>query len=165
MAGSVALAKGKKADKLNVFISYSHADEKYKEKLVSHLQPLKRLHLIDSWDDRKIKAGADWGDEISKKLVEADIILLLISIDFINSEYCYDIELERALERSEEGDAVVIPIILRSCLWRSAPFAKLQALPKDARAVASWPEEDEAFTNIADGIKQAAEKLIASSAD
>lgn len=163
--GSVGIAKDKVSQKLRVFVSYSHADEALKKKLLQHLQPLKRLHLIESWDDRAIKPGDDWGDEISKNLDRADIILLLVSIDFINSEYCYDIEMERALERSEEGEAVVVPVILRSCLWKSAPFAKLQAIPTDGKAVTSWVDQDEAYANIADGIKQAAERLIASRAN
>ncbi|MFZ4809629.1 MAG: toll/interleukin-1 receptor domain-containing protein [Hyphomicrobiaceae bacterium] len=162
--GSVGLAKNKTSQKLRVFISYSHADEELKNKLLQHLEPLKRLHLVESWDDREIKAGDNWGEEIAKNLDEADIILLLVSIDFVNSEYCYDIEMERALERSEDGEAVVIPVILRSCLWKSAPFAKLQAIPTDGKAASSWADQDEAYANIADGIKQAAERLIASRA-
>jgi hypothetical protein len=88
------------------------------------------------------------------------IILLLISIDFINSEYCYDTEMERAMERHQKGEARVIPIILRSCLWQYAPFAKLQALPKDAKAVQSWSDRDEALTDIVDGIGKVAEELL-----
>ncbi len=163
--GSVGLPQTKKSHKLKLFISYSHADENLKDKLTHHLGPLKRLHLIETWSDRNIKAGDNWGDEISKELETADIVLLLVSIDFINSKYCYDIELERALERSDEGSAIVIPVILRACLWQGAPFSKLQALPKDAKAVTSWSDQDEAFANVADGIKQAAERLIASRID
>jgi hypothetical protein len=97
-----------------------------------------------------------------KREAEEDwnIILLLISIDFINSEYCYDTEMERAMERHQKGEARVIPIILRSCLWQYAPFAKLQALPKDAKAVQSWSDRDEALTDIVDGIGKVAEELL-----
>lgn len=123
---------------LTLFISYAHSDEKLKIALVKHLEPLRRMKLIDTWHDGMLKAGDEWEQEISENLEMADIILLLVSIDFINSEYCYDIELEQALERHANGEAVVIPIILRSCMWQHTPFAKLQALPKEAKAVALW---------------------------
>jgi len=161
--GSVGLATapGTKAA-LSAFIAYSHVDEEAKNALLKHLGPLTRLRLIDSWHDRKIKAGEEWDKTISSKLDQADIILLLVSIDFINSEYCYDIELEKAMERHEAGTARVIPIILRPCLWNHASFAKLQALPKDAKAIAAWADKDEALENVADGLMQVAKELLAS---
>ena len=106
-----------------------------------------------------MRPGDEWEEEISERLEEADIILLLISIDFINSNFCYDVELERALERHKDGAARVIPVILRSCHWQQTPFAKLQALPKEAKAVCSWLDRDEAFTDIAEGIRKVAEEL------
>ena len=158
--GTVGLASTPGTKALQVFISYSHYDEDYKQQLAKHLSPLKRLQLIEDWHDRKIRAGEEWGKAIARELKTADIILLLVSIDFINSEYCYDIELERAMERHAAGDAVVIPIILRSCLWQQTPFASLQALPKDARAVSLWGDRDEAFVNVVDGIRQVAEQQL-----
>jgi hypothetical protein len=157
--GSVKLAFRQNSEALTLFISYCHADEKFKDALIKHLEPLKRMNLIEAWHDRELTAGDEWEQEISGNLENADIILLLVSIDFINSEYCYDIELERALERHADGDAVVIPVILRTCMWHTTPFAKLQALPRDAKAVASWPDIDEALANVAEGIKVVAEKL------
>jgi hypothetical protein len=145
---------------LKLFISYSHSDEELKDELIKHLEPLRHRNMIEEWHDRKISAGKEWGKEISKELSSADIILLLISIDFINSEYCYGTEMERAIERHQKGEARVIPIILRSCLWQYAPFAKLQALPKDAKAVQSWSDRDEALTDIVDGIGKVAEELL-----
>jgi TIR domain-containing protein len=145
---------------LKLFISYSHSDEELKDELIKHLEPLRHRNMIEEWHDRKITAGKEWGKEISKELSSADIILLLISIDFINSEYCYGTEMERAIERHQKGEARVIPIILRSCLWQYAPFAKLQALPKDAKAVQSWSDRDEALTDIVDGIGKVAEELL-----
>jgi hypothetical protein len=155
------LAKDPSKEALSVFISYCHTDEHMKDQLVKHLSPLKRSGLISEWHDRKITGGENFGDEISSNLESASIILLLVSIDFINSQYCYDIEMDAALKRHEEKQCLVIPIILRNCLWQQAPFAKLQALPKDARAVSSWPSPDDAYVNIAEGIKTAADKLIA----
>ena len=81
---------------------------------MKHLEPLKRLNLIETWSDRELDAGDEWVREISDNLESANIVLLLVSIDFINSEYCYDIELERALELHAEGSAVVVPVILRT---------------------------------------------------
>ena len=159
--GTVQLAKDPSKKALSVFVSYCHTDEHMKDQLVKHLSPLKRSGLICEWHDRKITGGENFGDAISSNLESASIILLLVSIDFINSQYCYDIEMDAALKRHEEKQCLVIPIILRNCLWQQAPFAKLQALPKDARAVSSWPSPDDAYVNIAEGIKTAADKLIA----
>lgn len=161
--GTVSLASAPGTKALSVFISYSHADEDYRADLVKHLQPLQRLQLIESWHDRKIKAGDEWDKSISSNLEQADVILLLVSIDFINSGYCYDIELERAMERHAAGEAVVIPIILRSCMWQQTPFAKLQAVPKDARAIALWPDRDEALVSVAEAIRQVAEERLGDS--
>ncbi|WP_281784310.1 toll/interleukin-1 receptor domain-containing protein [Sinimarinibacterium flocculans] len=157
--GSVGLAVAPGSEALQLFISYSHVDAQLKAELVKHLEPLRRLKLIEAWSDTALRPGDEWEEEISERLEEADIILLLISIDFINSNFCYDVELERALERHKDGAARVIPVILRSCHWQQTPFAKLQALPKEAKAVCSWLDRDEAFTDIAEGIRKVAEEL------
>lgn len=159
--GTVGLTNPKGAEALSVFISYSHKDEAFKDDLVKHLSPLKRLGLVDEWHDRKITAGAEWDKVISENLEEAHIILLLVSIDFITSTYCYDVELERALERHAKNEAVVVPIVVRNCLWQHTPFAKLQALPKDAKAISSWGDRDDAFTTVAESIRQISEQLLA----
>lgn len=159
--GKVGLSYGEGSIPLSVFVSYSHADEDLKNQLIKHLNPLKRMGLISDWNDRKLTAGDEWAQEISKNLESADIIILLISIDFINSEYCYDIELERALERHDTGVAIVVPVILRSCMWQHTSFAKLQALPKDGMAVNSWSDLDSAFANVAEGIRIKAEEILA----
>jgi hypothetical protein len=159
--GTVGLATLPGSKGLSVFISYTHADEDFKNELVKHLEPLRRQMLIDAWHDRKLKAGDEWDKVISQSLESAQIILLLVSIDFINSKYCYDVELERALERHQSNEARVIPVILRTCMWQQTPFANLQALPKDARAVSLWPDRDEALLNVAEGIRQVAGELLA----
>jgi TIR domain len=161
--GSVGLANapGTKAA-LSAVVSYSHTDEALKTALLKHLAPLTRIGLIDTWHDRKIKPGEEWDKVISDKFENASIILLLISIDFINSPYCYDIELEKAMERHDAGKAKVIPIILRACLWNHTSFAKLQALPRDAKAITGWEDQDEALSNVAEGVMQVARELFAS---
>lgn len=158
----LAAAPGAPAPKaLQVFISYSHEDEATKTDLLKHLEPLKRLNLIEDWHDRKIGAGDKWGDAVAGALEKADIIILIVSIDFINSRYCYDIELECALDRERAGEAIVIPVIARNCMWQSMNFAHLQALPTDAKAVASWSDRDDALTAVAEGIRKVAERLMA----
>jgi hypothetical protein len=159
--GTVGLKSPPGTKALSIFISYSHADEDVRNALVKHLEPLKRMNLVSTWDDRQIAAGGRWDREISEALNTADIVLLLVSIDFINSEYCYDIELQRALTRQDEGSARVIPIICRSCLWQHAPFAKLQALPGDARPIDTWPTKDEPLTSVADAIRGIASEMLA----
>src|SRR6187549_735200 len=98
-----------------VFISYSHSDEFYCKELEKHLSVLRRDGYIDTWKDRKIIPGEEWNNAISKELLSAKIILLLISSDFLSSDFCYDIEMKTAIERHNSNEAVVIPIILRFC--------------------------------------------------
>lgn len=162
--GSVGLASAPGAappKALQVFISYSHQDEALKNELVKHLSPLKRLELIDDWHDRKISAGDQWDTAITDALKAADIVLLLVSIDFINSRYCYDIEMESALERERRNEVVVIPVIARNCMWKTTEFARLQATPTDGKAIASWADKDEALTVVAQRITEVAERLMA----
>ena len=132
-----------------------------KDELLKHLSPLKRLNLIDTWHDRKIIAGDKLDESITNALSHADIILLLVSIDFINSQYCYDVEMELALERARKGEVVVIPVIARNCMWKRTEFSRLLATPTDGKAIASWTDRDEALTIVAEHIRDAAERLIA----
>lgn len=144
---------------IEVFFSYAHKDEELKNELVKHLSLLKRCGVITAWHDREIIAGGEWQNEIDSHLNTASVILLLISSDFIASDYCYDIELKRAMERHETGEACVIPVILREVDWKGAVFGKLQALPKNAKPITNWENPDEAFADVAKGIRQAVEHL------
>lgn len=145
--------------KLTIFYSYSHKDETFRDALETHLTVLARKNIIASWHDRKIPAGQEWKKQIDKELETADIVLLLISSDFIASDYCYEKELKIAMERHESNQAIVIPIIIRPSEWSDTPFSNLQALPKDAKAITSWENEDEAWLNVVAGIKKAIEKM------
>lgn len=136
-----------------IFLSYSHADETYCDMLQKHLAALRHQGLIDTWHDRRIKAGDEFENSIDQQLNEAEIILLLVSSDFIASRYCYEIEMQRALGRHDSGEARVIPIILRPCDWHDTPFGKLLAAPKDGKPVKSWPDIDEAFLDVVRQIK------------
>lgn len=145
---------------VSMFISYSHADEVLKDKLKTHLSNLANNNKIRTWDDREISAGDEWDDDINHFLETSEFILLLISSDFLASKYCVSIELKTAIERHNSKDAVVIPISLRACDWTDASFGKIQGLPKDMKAVTSWENEDEAFTNIAKGISKSIDNYL-----
>lgn len=139
-----------------LFFSYSHKDEDLRDKLEVHLAMLRRQGVIETWHDRRIAAGDDFAGRIGEELERADIILLLVSPDFLASDYCYDIEMARAMERHEAGQARVIPVVLRPCDWHGAPFGKLIAAPKDGKPVSTWPDLDEAFLDVVKAIKSAA---------
>lgn len=139
-----------------VFFSYSHADEVLRDQLEKHLTMLKRQGVIETFHDRRIPAGNEVDSSISAELERADVILLLVSPDFLSSAYCYDIEMRRALERHSRGEASVIPVILRHCDWHSSPFGKLMATPRDGKPVKSFPDLDEALLQVAQAIRQAA---------
>ena len=138
-----------------VFFSYSHVDESLRDQLEVHLAMLKNQGLIEAWHDRRIKAGDEFGNSISAQLEQADVILLLVSPEFLASKYCYEIEMARAMERHDAGDARVIPVILRHCDWHAAPFGKLLAAPRDGKPVKSWPDIDEAFFDVVKMIRAA----------
>lgn len=140
---------------IEVFLSYAHEDHEMCKKMSRHLANLKHQNIIEDWYDHKIAPGDEWASEIEQRLNSARIILLLISVDFLNSEYIYSVELKHAIERHKRGEARVIPVIVRSCDWEGAPFSHLQALPKDALAVTKWADEDDAFVNIVQGIRAA----------
>jgi hypothetical protein len=139
---------------MEVFYSYAHKDEGLRDELDTHLALLKRQKLINGWYDREISEGQELDGEIAEHLNSAPIILLLVSPAFMASNYCYEKEMERAMERHEAKEARVIPIILRPCDWHDAPFGKLKALPKDAKPVTTWSNRDEAFLDIAQALRR-----------
>jgi hypothetical protein len=152
---------------VQIFCCYAREDQELLIKLHRHLHPLRRQGLVEIWADIDISPGADWQKAITQYLNTAQIVLLLVSKDFIASDYCYSIEMQRALERHEEGTARVIPIILCPVYWEGAPFSKLQVLPTGARPIIGreWHNVDEAFTDVAHGIHKAVEELRSKSSD
>ncbi|MCL5107624.1 MAG: ABC transporter substrate-binding protein [Chloroflexi bacterium] len=159
-ATSMPAAQPRKPERpRQVFYSYSHKDEDLRSQLDTHLSIMKRQGVITSWSCREITAGTEWEGEIRSYLNSAQLILLLVSSDFLDSDYCYDVELKRAFERHDAGDATVIPVILRACDWAHPPLSNLQALPTGAVPVTSWLNRDEAFTDIAKGIRKAIEEM------
>lgn len=137
-----------------IFFSYSHADEALRDQLETQLSMMKRQGLIEAWHDRRILAGNNFEHEISANLESAEIVLLLVSPDFLASDYCYDLEMLRALELHRAGEATVIPVILRACDWHGSPFGKLNAVPRDGRPVTQWPDRDEAFLEVVKAIRK-----------
>ena len=150
-------AAGRKA--VRVAFSYSHKDEELRDQLETHLKLLQRQGVISTWHDRKILGGENWAGVIDDNFKRADLILLLVSADFLASDYCYETEMKLALEREVSGEARVVPVTLRACDWKGALFGKLQGFPKDMKPVTSWPNRDEAWTDVAAGIRKVAEQL------
>jgi hypothetical protein len=148
-----------------LFYSYAHEDEELRKDLAKQLKLLERTGMISGWNDRDIDAGHEWRTAIDENIKLAKIILLLISPDFINSDYCWKMELAHALERHNRGTAVVIPVFLRAVDLAEAPFANLLGLPTDAKPVTEWPNRDQAFLNVAIGIRRVAEKIRGEHAD
>jgi hypothetical protein len=143
----------------SVFFSYSHADEALRDQLEVQLAMLKRQGVIDTWHDRRITAGEDLNQAIDDRINADEIILLLVSPDFLASNYCYEIEMTRAMERHRAGEAVVIPVILRPSDWLHPPLKELRATPRDGLPVTKWPDRDEAFLDVVKDIRAAAERL------
>jgi internalin A len=140
-----------------VFVSYSHKDEALRDELETHLKLLQRQRIISVWHDRKILAGQDWEHEIDQRLEQAAIILFLVSADFIASDYCWQREVKRALERHAGGEATVVPVVLRYCDMKGVPFEKIQGLPRGMKPVTAWGDRDAAWTDVAAGIRAVAE--------
>lgn len=144
---------------VNIFYCYAHEDKELRDSLDKSLSALKRNGQIIGWHDRQISPGQDWANQIDNNLNKADIIFLLVSPDFMYSDYCYGIEMKRALERQMAGEARVIPIVLRTTDLEDAPFSHLQMLPTDAVPVMKWANKDDAFYDIVKGIRQALKEL------
>jgi tetratricopeptide (TPR) repeat protein len=145
---------------LKILYSYSHKDQDYRDQLERHLSNLKRRYNLQTWFDRQIKAGDNWEAVLEENLNTADLIFLLISPDFMYSDYCYNKEMTRALERHARKEAKVIPIIVRRVDWKDAPFSHLQILPTDAKPVKSWEDSDEAYYDIVLGVEEAIQDLL-----
>lgn len=139
---------------MKLFICYSHEDEKYRVRFEKHLKQMQREGTIDSWSDRKIIPGKDWNNEIDSNIENSELIIFLISQDFIASEYCYEVEMQKALQQADNGISVVVPVIIRACLWETLPFGKYQALPKDGKPIKSWNDPDKGWMDVEIGLKK-----------
>lgn len=144
---------------IEVFYSYADADESLCIELDKHLSLLKHEGLITTWYKRQITAGSNWKTLASSHLNTASIILLLISADFLASDYCYSTEMQHALEQQEAGTACVIPILLCPVDWQNAPFEKLKVLPSNRIPITVWPSRDAALADVVQGIRGAIEEV------
>ena len=138
---------------LDVFISYSHKDRALRDELATHLANLRRQGLISDWYDGDITPGSELTEQILTHLNKAQLILLLISADFMASEFCYSIEMQQAIARHQAHQARVIPVILRPTDWEGAPFSDLKALPTDGKPVTDWPSHDNGFADVMKGLR------------
>lgn len=140
--------------RMRLFYSYSSLDEAFRRELEAHLSLLKREGVLDAWSFRDIEAGNDWQQKIDIHLDSADLTLLLVSPQFIASRYCWEIEMTRAVERAARRQTILVPIIIRPCDWRTAPFARFQALPENAKPISLWRPRDLGWANVASGLRK-----------
>jgi hypothetical protein len=144
---------------VKLFYSFSDKDERLREALERHLASLKWQGILADWHHRRIDAGQEWQREVDSHLLAADVVLLLISADFIASEYCYGVELERAMRLNRSGTTRVVPVVVRAVDLACHPLNELRALPSDGRPVTSWSNEDEAWKDVVQGIRQVVEEV------
>jgi len=141
---------------VEVFCSFADtdADRKLFEQLERHLSQLHRENYISTWHKHQITPGSEWQVETDRRLNTAQLILLLISSDFLASDYCYGTEMQRALQRQQTNEAIVVPILLRPCDWQGAPFASLQPLPTGKKTITQWKDRDEAWLDVVNGLRR-----------
>lgn len=149
---------------VNVVLSYSHMDHSLRKELAAQLAPLRRGGLIRDWSDQEISPGEERRITIEEHMREADVILLLISADFLASDYCHDVEVALALQRGSRGEVDLIPIILRDCDWSRTPLSEYQVLPQGGKPVTSWTNRDEAWADVVRGIRRAVARLSGAAA-
>lgn len=156
IAASPVVPTGKEGLKKNeVFISYSHKDEDWKDRLVTHLHVLQMQDMIDVWDDRRIELGDDWKPEIEEAINRASIVILMISANFLTSKFILDKEVPKFLERRTKGGFRVIPLIVKPCAWKQVEWlSEIQGRPKDNHPLSSGSEYqiDTNLASLADEI-------------
>ncbi|MFC4212658.1 toll/interleukin-1 receptor domain-containing protein [Pedobacter lithocola] len=139
---------------MKAFISYSHRDENYLERLKVHLAQMKRENMIDEWTDKEIHAGSSLENEINGALASSQIFLALVSPDYLASNYCFEKEFEAALQLQEEGELIIVPIIVEHCEWQKTPFGKLKAIPKDGKPISDYTNPNNAFLTVVDELRR-----------
>lgn len=148
---------------MHAFISYSHADERYLERLHKHMAMLTRAGLIDAWSDHRILPGSAIGKEVDRQLAASGLFIALVSPDYLASNYCYETEFKQALAMAEAGKLRIVAVILESCDWLSSPFSELLALPKDGKAIAEWTNANNAYLDVVQGLRRVIEDDAAQS--
>ncbi len=143
---------------LTAFISYSHADERYLDRLHKHMSMLQRDGDIETWTDHRIVPGAKLNDSVMTALKTSDLFIALVSPDYLASNYCYEKEFQEALRRAEAGELHIVAVIVEPCDWLSSPFSQFMALPKDGKPISEWTNANVAYLDVVAGLR----KLLAS---
>jgi hypothetical protein len=141
------------------FISYSHIDGAALSRFATHLAMLRREGMLADWVDQKILAGGEIDKEVSRQLDACDLFLPLVSPDFLNSNYCYDTEMKRAIERHESGAIRIVPIIIEPCDWKASPLKRFKALPRDGKPVAEWTNKNNAYLDVVTELRRLIEEM------
>ncbi|WP_430257343.1 toll/interleukin-1 receptor domain-containing protein [Neorhizobium sp. IRS_2294] len=139
---------------LTAFISYSHADEKYLERLHKHMALLQKERAVETWTDHQITPGKRLDSEVANALERSDVFIALVSPDYLASNYCYDREFEAALRMAESGELQILPVIVEPCDWLSSPFSQFLALPKDGKPISEWTNSNVAYLDVVSGIRR-----------
>ncbi|MEL6968812.1 MAG: toll/interleukin-1 receptor domain-containing protein [Bacteroidota bacterium] len=142
-----------------IFIAYSRKDVTLLQELRAHLAILERAKLARIWYDGEIEAGSNWEESIKNAMFEANLVLMLISPDFIASDYCYNVEMSRAISLHDQRSLKIIPVILRPCNWHLSPLGRIQALPQNGLPITEWDSSDKAFTLIVDRIANSLKEI------
>ena len=127
---------------LKTFLSYSHEDKRLRKKLRNHFAPLRHQGLVSWWDDGGLQVGEHIDSVTRAALERTDVFLLLVSPEFLSSEYCWGVEMKHALERHRAGTALVLPVITKPCYWKESPLGELLVAPTDGRPISSWSPRD-----------------------
>jgi hypothetical protein len=157
LCGSAVWRREPERSPLGVFISYSRRDESYRTALAQRLENFERVGAVESWHDGRITPGADWAKQIETNLRSADVALLLLSPDYLASEYC-GLESAMAMERLKAKQTTVVPIIVRECEWQQTPFAKLQVVPRNGKPVSTWTDENACWSHVVDELARMVEQ-------
>lgn len=153
---------------INTFIVYARDDQAIKQRLLKHLFVFTKPPFnMAIWHDEHIDAGAEWERKIRDRLENTDIFIMLISIDFLNSQFIYDVEFKAAVARQKAGKSIILPVIIKPCVWYTDfhlgeytfNFRQLQVLPKEGRPLSDWPSEDHGLHDIAESIRMLLENM------
>ncbi|MGH3449661.1 MAG: TIR domain-containing protein [Haloechinothrix sp.] len=147
---------------LKLFLSYAHEDRDLVTELRKHLAPLRHEQIVADWYDREVMAGQDWDREIRAQLESSDLVIVVVSADFVASDYAYGRELALALRLHDQGRLRLLPVIGRNCKWQNLPLARLQVLPEGAVPISSWDQRDDALVSVVVGVERVAREILSS---
>lgn len=145
---------------ISVFCSYAREDESYRERLEEHLAPLRSDKVIDDWYDSRIKPGSRWDDDIKRALDQSRLVLFIVTPDLLASRYVSQVELPRSLELERTGRCQIVPVVARAAEWGDSPLADFQALPREARPIESFPDQNAAFEEVAAGLAEVCKRIV-----